>query len=78
MNHDKTADTISVPSHCIDANTNLIYLDCFIELVSVTRKVGRPTAGQFSSTCGELEAFGHLDSCMDSCMESCIVRDHSC
>ena len=31
-------------------------------------------AGQFSSTCGELVTFGHLDSCM----ESCIVRDHSC
>ena len=35
MNHVKTADTISVSSHCIDENTNLIYLDCFIELVSV-------------------------------------------
>ena len=46
--------------------------------ISDTRKVGRPTSGQFSSTCSELVAFGHLDSCMDSCMESCIVRDHSC
>ena len=46
-----------------------------------TRKVSRPPASQFSSSCGELVAFGHLEGPLgplDSCMESCIVRDHSC
>ena len=49
--------------------------------IFLTRKVGRPPAGQFSTTCGELVAFGHLEGPLgplDSCMESCIVRDHSC
>ena len=46
-----------------------------------TRKVGRPPASQFSSTCVELVVFGHLEGPsgpLDSCMESCIVRDNSC
>ena len=44
-------------------------------------QVGWPPAGQFSSTCGELVAFAHLEGSLgplDSCMESCIVRDNSC
>ena len=57
------------------------YNKCVKLYLICTRKVGRPPAGQFYTTCGELVAFGHLEGPLgplDSCMESCIVRDHSC
>ena len=47
----------------VNLNTFSVRLMCvsqFKTIIYITRKVGRPPSSQFSNTCGELVAFGHL------------------